>query len=258
MELESLKVTVVGPVAHVLLLERDGRQTTDLRRSMDLADCTRRLITSPDVDLVVLRAEGKNFSFGGDLPEIMQHRDEIGAFIGESIDHFHAAISRFTRMGAIVVCGVQGVCAGSGVSLALAADLTVVSTTSRFTMAYSAVGFTPDGGPTHHLSSVIGRQRSFDLIATNPTVTGQQMAEMGLVARAVDPEMLDTEIDSVVDRLRSSNPESMRVLKQLLWAKDRASLESQLASEQGAISDVASTPRTLSMLDAFASRRQKG
>src|SRR6267154_1962803 len=59
---------------------------------------------------------------------------------------------------------VNGTAAGAGVGLVTMADLAVCGASSRFKLAYSGVGLTPDGGTSFLLPRTIGIKRTMELV----------------------------------------------------------------------------------------------
>ena len=76
---------------------------------------------------------------------------EMATYVKEMTTYLHAAASRFTRMDPPLITAINGTCAGAGMSLALIGDLALAGESSRFTMAYSRIGLTPDGSSTYFL-----------------------------------------------------------------------------------------------------------
>jgi enoyl-CoA hydratase/carnithine racemase len=85
-------------------------------------------------------------------------------------------------LDAPVVAVVQGTAAGAGVSLAISADIALAAESATFTMAYTNVGLSPDGGSTWLLPRLIGPQRASALMLLNTTVAASEAAQLGLVA----------------------------------------------------------------------------
>jgi enoyl-CoA hydratase len=59
-----------------------------------------------------------------------------------------------------IVCAVNGVAAGIGISLALAGDLVVAAESASFNFAFTRVGVVPDGGAMFFMQNAIGRPRA--------------------------------------------------------------------------------------------------
>lgn len=99
-----------------------------------------------DVRAVLLTANGREFSVGGDLNEFLRERDNLRPHIREMATYFHLGITVLNRLPAPVVCAINGLAAGGGMSLAMMADMTIATRSAKFTLAYTRSGLTPDGG----------------------------------------------------------------------------------------------------------------
>ena len=98
-----------------------------------------------DARVVVLRAEGRFFSVGGDVAALAA-ADDPEHLVDDLAETLHRAVSDLQRLDAVVVAVVQGVAAGAGMPLAAAADLVLAGASARFTLAYTKIGLSPDGG----------------------------------------------------------------------------------------------------------------
>ena len=107
----------------------------------DLRDLLAELPHRGDARVLVLRGEGRAFCSGGDVNEI------IGATLAMGQDQLLA----FTRMtGAVIgamrecpipiIAGLQGMAAGAGAVIALAADFRVATPAARFAFLFTKVG----------------------------------------------------------------------------------------------------------------------
>ena len=122
--------------------------------------------------VVVLRSEGRAFSFGGDVGAFAT-ADDREQMVDDLAETLHRTISDLHRMDAVVVSAVQGMAASAGVPLAAVADVVLAGASARFTLAYTKIGLSPDGGSSL-LSASLGLHRALHLALLNPILTAQQ------------------------------------------------------------------------------------
>ena len=211
----------------------------------------------PDLRLVLITANGADFSVGGDLNEFLHERARLEAHVREMATWFHLAITILNRLAVPVVCAVNGTAAGGGVSLALMSDLAIAKRSARFNLAYTRSGLTPDGGATWFLPRLVGAQRAFDLMALNPTLSADEAAACGLIARAVDDAMFEDEVERVVAQLLAAPAGAVGRAKALLRQSLVNGLETQLELESRAIAAQLGRAETVAALEAFFAARRK-
>jgi enoyl-CoA hydratase/carnithine racemase len=158
----------------------------------DLRDLLGELPHRGDVRVLVLTGEGRGFCSGGDVEEIIGELQRMGA--GELLE--------FTRMsGAVVkamreaplpiVAAVNGVAAGAGAVLALAADLRLVATSAKFSFLFTKVGLAgADMGAAYLLPRLVGLGRASELLILGGEVDAERAAEIGLATRVLRDEDL--------------------------------------------------------------------
>ncbi|MGR8920678.1 MAG: enoyl-CoA hydratase/isomerase family protein, partial [Gammaproteobacteria bacterium] len=210
------------------------------------------------VRVVLLAANGDRFSVGGDLNEFLAKRAQLRAHVREMATQFHLAITVLNRLEAPLVCAVNGMAAGGGVSLVCMSDLAIAARSAKFCLAYTRSGLTPDGGSTWFLPRLVGAQRAFDIMATNPTLSADEAASIGLIARVVDDELFDDAVEDVLRTLAEAPSAVMGRTKRLLRQSLSNSLEAQLELESQYIARNVSEPETLATLAAFFARREGG
>jgi enoyl-CoA hydratase/carnithine racemase len=159
-----------------------------------LRDLFAGLRTDNAVKVVVLTGAGDNFCSGGD----------VHAIIGELLKRDMKGHLEFTRMtGAVVqnmrlldkpiIAALNGMTAGAGAVIALAADLRVASEKARFAFLFSRVGLTgADMGAGYLLPRVVGLGRALELLLLGDTIDAAAAERCGLVNRVVPhAELMD-------------------------------------------------------------------
>lgn len=164
--------------------------------------------------VIVLSATGRYFCVGGDLSSFAAAPD-MSEFVDDLAESLHRVVSELVRSPAVVVAAVQGHAAGAGVSLAAAADIVVATESSTFTLAYSQVGLSNDGGSSM-LVHTLGLHRALRMALLNDRLTSAEAHLAGLVARVVPDDSLDTAVDDVVGTLTRLSAEALSSSKQLL------------------------------------------
>jgi 2-(1,2-epoxy-1,2-dihydrophenyl)acetyl-CoA isomerase len=189
----------------------------------------------PETRAVVLTGAGPMFCAGGDLRSFADAGTAISSRLKELTAYLHAAISRLTRMNAPVIAAVNGVAAGAGFSLAIAADLTIASDTAAFVMAYTNTGLVPDGSSTFFLPRRIGDRRTRELMLTNRKLSAAEALDWGLVNSVVPAAELLPAATKLAATLAAGPTRSFGAVKALLNETFEHGLESQMELEARAI-----------------------
>ena len=243
-----------GKIATITLARPDKHNAIDLAVTRALRDAAKDLELDPDVRVIVIAAQGKSFSVGGDIEDFVAHRARIKAHIDAMTDALHAAVLSLRRAAAPVITSINGVAAGGGLGLALTGDLLIAKRSAKFTSAYTKIGLTPDTGVSYFLGKRLGAGRAFDLMATNRILDAEAALAMGLIDRVVDDDKLGEETRKLAELIADAPSGSVGQVKQLLFAHDLHELEAHLAREAISIAAIASSPETEAKLDAFLKR----
>jgi 2-(1,2-epoxy-1,2-dihydrophenyl)acetyl-CoA isomerase len=141
------------------------------------------------VRCIVLTGSGRGFSSGQDLEDV-QARGEDFSFADHLRQGYHRLIKRMVTLEKPIIAAVNGIAAGAGCGVALAADLRVASDKASFMLAFSRVGLVPDSGTNWFLPRLIGYARAYEMAVTADRVAAPQALDWGLVNRVVPHEQL--------------------------------------------------------------------
>lgn len=184
----------------------------------DLRDLLSELPHRDDVRVLVLRGRGRGFCSGGDVEEI------IGAL--QSMDP--RGVLDFTRMTGTVVqrmrecplpiiAAVNGVAAGAGAVIALAADLRLLARSASFAFLFTKVGLAgADMGSAYLLPRLIGLGRATELLVLGETVSADRAVEIGLAGRIVEDDELPETASDLARRLAEGPALAYATTKMLL------------------------------------------
>jgi 2-(1,2-epoxy-1,2-dihydrophenyl)acetyl-CoA isomerase len=248
-------VTRAGGVATLTLARPSRLNAIDLAMTRALAEAAHVLERESELRLIVLAAQGSAFSVGGDIDEFIERGARLPAHLDAMTDALHAAVLSLRRAQAPILALVNGVTAGGGLGLMLAADVVVATRSARITSSYTKVGLTPDGGVTYFLPRRIGAGRAFDVISSNRVLSADEAHAIGLVEYVVDDDRFVDEGRRIASELASTTSQALGVVKQLMHAHHLVELETHLAREAAAMVAIASRPETQAALAAFKNRR---
>lgn len=203
--------------------------------------------------VVVLRATGRFFCVGGDVGSFGSAGD-IGDHIDDLAESLHRIVSDLTRLDAVVVCAVNGFAAGAGFPLAAAADIVVAAESAKFTLGYTKLGFSVDGGSSL-LVHTLGLHRMLRLALLNDVLTAEEARAAGLVARVVPDADLDAEVEKLVASLASGPAAAQASVKRLLRDAVEPAPEQAMRRETLAIRRNAALPDGVEGVKAFLEKR---
>jgi len=251
----TVNLEIEAHVARVTLNRPDAANTLDMAMGRDLLAAALRCENDADVRAVILTGAGKNFCFGGDLRGMMSEGGHVEAYLNELTTYLHAAIASFTRMNAPVIAAVNGTAAGAGVGLVAMADLAIATQSSKFALAYTGVGLTPDGSTSFLLPRLIGRKRAMELFLTNRPLGADEALAWGLVNQVVADDALAEASLALAARLVAGPTGAFGAVKHLM-ASSAAGLESQMALEGRMIAAQAASAEGGEGIDAFLEKRK--
>ena len=166
----------------------------------ETTDAFKRCARMADVRCVVLTGAGRGFSSGQDLADV-QNRAE-GFSVGDHLRHgYHRLIKRMVSLEKPIIAAVNGVAAGAGCGVALAADIRIASEKASFILAFSRVGLIPDNGVNWFLPRLIGQARAYQMAITAERVSAAQALEWGMVNEVAAADRFDDAVDEWARRL---------------------------------------------------------
>jgi len=201
---------------------------------------------------LVLRAEGRSFSTGGDLAGFLDNRETIASYAHGLVGQLNAAIVAIYTHPAPVVCAVQGQVTGGSLGLLLASDHVIMRRGVTITPFYSVVGFSPDGGWTAMLPDIIGRQRTMDWLASNASHDADTCLALGLAHQVADDDC-DAAALQWAGRVAEKNAGCMARTRRLLNA-DIDVLRRRLEAERENFVVQVQTRSALDGIDLFLRR----
>lgn len=220
------------------------------------ADAAISLSSDPGIRAILLEAEGRNFSVGGDISTFMQNLDVLPQQIKRWAADFHAGTSRFQRCDAPLVAAVQGICAGGAVAVIAGADYVLAAADAKFLSAYVGLGYCCDGGASVLLSRRMGPARAKRFLMMGEVLTADQALGAGLVDEVVPPEDLATRAGEVARRLAEGPTRAYGELKRLFVSVGETALEAQLELEALALARCAGTADAREAIQAFSEKRK--
>jgi enoyl-CoA hydratase/carnithine racemase len=217
-----------------LLIERDGgvailtlnrpssKNALDIALTDALAVALQELQGDDGVRAIVLTGAGGDFCAGGDVKGMGQGGPR-------NPEQRRAAMTRYREL-ALALLGLDkpldGVAYGAGMSMALTADIVLVSSRVRLAMVFHRIGLVPDVGAWYTLPRVVGLQRAKELIFSAREVGADEAQRIGLALEVLAPDDLMPRARAIAQSFVGASATAMSLSKKAL----QSSLQSELAT----------------------------
>jgi enoyl-CoA hydratase/carnithine racemase len=215
---KNFNFTLEDGVATVTFSRPDKLNALTFDVYADLRDLLAELPQRGDTRVLVLTGQGRGFCSGGDVEEIIGELQKMGA----------ADLLEFTRMsGAVVkamresplpiVAAVNGIAAGAGSVLALAADFRLLARSAKLSFLFTRVGLAgADMGAAYLLPRLVGLGRATELLVLGEELDAERATELGLAMKVVDDEELPQATTELARRLADGPALAYSTTKTLL------------------------------------------
>ena len=233
-----------APAGAVILEQRtDGIVTLVMNRpeklnalnvelASELNDALERVGGDEDVRVVVITGAGKGFCAGGDLALIGKGRqtgkpEELEPLLRSGMH----AVMKMRSMSQPVIAAVNGVAAGAGMNIALAADIRIAAEEASFGQNFAKVGLFPDFGGTHFLPELVGPSLAAELFYTGDMIDAKTALWLGIVNHVVPAAQLEAEVKTLAMKIMQGPPVAIRAVKRSLFAAHKRKLAEALEHE---------------------------
>jgi 2-(1,2-epoxy-1,2-dihydrophenyl)acetyl-CoA isomerase len=203
----------------------DATMHEELRAALDSA------AADEEVRCVVLRGEGRGFSAGADLAEVVQGAEgdpDLGEYLRST---YSRLVKRIVATEKPIVAALHGPVYGAGVGIALACDLRIAAESAKFSVAFIKIGLMPDAGVTFFLPRVVGLGRAMQMSMLGDAVDAEEAYRIGLVNKVVSEDALAEETRKLAEQLAAMPTRALGRIKHSLYASFETDLETALEHE---------------------------
>jgi 2-oxoglutaroyl-CoA hydrolase len=207
-----------------IVLDRPPLNIISMTEREQLRRVFERLDENDAVRVIVLRAEGKHFSSGGNIPGFLEKTPEELTKLAWNV----AAPARCEKP---VIAANRGYCFGIGFELSLACDFRIVSETCQYSLPEQRLGQIPGSGGSPRLQGMVGITRAKDIIMRAKRITSEQAVAWGIATERVKDDELASATDNLVEELLTFSPLAQRAAKKLLNETEDLALSTAIELE---------------------------
>jgi 2-(1,2-epoxy-1,2-dihydrophenyl)acetyl-CoA isomerase len=252
---DPLRLERSDSLATITLDRPETGNAIDVPMAQALLQAALDCAADPNIRCVILTGAGQMFCAGGDI-KAFSHADDAGLLIERITAPLHMAIARLARMDKPLVTAINGAAAGAGFGLALLGDVAIAARSAKFTVAYGALGVSPDAGTSWFLPRLVGLRQAQRLALTGERIDAAEAERIGLVTRAVEDDTFGAEVSAIAQRLAQQSASALGRTRALLHQSYSNGLETQLEREAETIAKSARGADGQEGIAAFVQKRK--
>jgi enoyl-CoA hydratase/carnithine racemase len=186
------------------------------RLDLRFSECLRQAVhdaSESDVRVVLVKAEGPHFSFGGEVRE----------WFGKDINWFRTFVTEvnlsYRAIEALrvpTIAAVQGVAFGGGFELALNCDFIVAAENAVFRCVEVTTGMLPIAGALQRLAERVGRGRASRIAMLGEPISGALAGQLGIASHVVSEAEVAQTAEALAKRLAVGPTRSYATTRTLL------------------------------------------
>ncbi|MEQ8560219.1 MAG: enoyl-CoA hydratase-related protein, partial [Cytophagales bacterium] len=131
-----------------------------------------------------------------------------------------------------IIVKLNGVAAGVGCSLALAADMIIAAEEASLIEVFVNIGLVLDSGSSFFLPRLVGYSKAFELSTLGSKVKAVEAKQLGLVNKVVKKEDLDAEVQALAEHYANAPTKAIGLMKKMLNKSYNFDLEQALEYEK--------------------------
>ena len=220
---DSVRVTRDGSIWEIVL-DRPKANAISMAVSRELSAAFCSFRDDPEARIAILTGGGERFfSAGWDLKAAAAGEEDTDA--ASQAEGGFAGLTELWSLDKPVIAAVNGMAAGGGFELALAADLIVASENAECWLPEAQIGILPDGGGVIRLQRRIPRSLAVEMMMTGRRLSAEECLRWGRVSRVVPQADLMDAARDLARSMAKSAPLSLQAIKAVVNGTDGMSVE---------------------------------
>ena len=243
-----------GSVLVIRLCSPENRNSMTMEMREQLGEAVEIAERDRAVRAVFFTAEGPTFCSGGDFKMLQKACDPWP--VHRRFRHLSRWLVPLITLDKPVVVGVRGAAVGGGMGLALTGDVLILGEGAKLMSGFFRLGVVPDVGTMYHLPRLIGMARAKNFIFGGATMSAQEALDLGLAAKVVPDDQVETAGLAEAARLAAGPAEVMGLAKTLMARSFETTLTDMFAFEGFGQVLAMSNPEFREGLNAAVEKRQ--
>ena len=208
-------------VTEVVLNNPERLNSVDVAGHRELTSIWSDLDADPETKVILLRAEGRAFSAGGDFSLIEAMMND-SAVHRRTLREARDLVRNLIECSKPIVSVINGVAVGAGLAAALLADIPIAGRSARILDGHTTLGVAAGDHAVLIWPLLVGMAKAKYHLLTNEPIDGTEAERLGLVAKVVDDDQLLEEARRIAGRLAAGPAEALSWTKHTLTHWQRA------------------------------------
>lgn len=228
---ETVKFEMKDGTAIITINRPQVYNALNVQGKLDIISAIREANKDETVRSIVLTAEGKAFCSGQDLNDRTVDASKGPVDIGHTIEtEWNPLIDAIRTSDKLVIGAIQGVCAGAGLSVALACDMKIAAPGVRFISGFSQIGLAPDAGMSFMLVRQMGYTKALEFALLGKPLLSEQMLEYNFLTKVAENPL--EEAMKLAQEINNLAPLSVKMVKKNLQYANEKELGDVLNREK--------------------------
>ncbi|MBT7608994.1 MAG: hypothetical protein HN576_04520 [Bacteriovoracaceae bacterium] len=181
-DFEYLKLTTDKQVRLITINRPEVYNSLNKDAKAEIVNAIKEANNEAGIRCIILTGSGKAFSAGQDLNDRNVQATQRAVDLGNTLKtEWNPLVNAIRNSEKVVIAAINGVAAGAGLSVAMAADMITCHPKAKFISGFSKLGLTPDAGSSFIFERALGYKKSLEFFLFNEPLQGAQMEEYGLV-----------------------------------------------------------------------------
>ena len=247
---EHVRLEIDGPIATVTLARPEKRNALGLDFMKSVIETLGEI--PHDVGVVVMAAEGKVFSAGHDIAEMMDRPDDYYAELFETCGQMMKAVRDLRQP---VIAKVQGVATAAGCQLVASCDLAIAADTAWFATPGVKIGLFCHT-PMVPVSRAVGHKRAMQMLLTGEPIDAATAVDWGLINQEVPAEELDAAVTEMANKILRYSKNTIALGKCTYYAQTEMSEDAAYAVATPVMAANAANGDAQEGMGAFLEKRE--
>jgi 2-(1,2-epoxy-1,2-dihydrophenyl)acetyl-CoA isomerase len=257
MGFETILFESQAGAARIVFNRPDRLNAFTVAMHAEVAEAMARVEADASIRVLTITGAGRGFCAGQDLADRAVAPGGAGVDLGESLENrYNPLIRRIAALPMPVIAAVNGVAAGAGANIALAADIVIAAQSAKFIQSFANIGLIPDSGGAFVLPRVIGQARALGLALTGEPLDAPTAAQWGMIWKCVADDALEAETRALAERFAAAPTRGLAETKRLIRAAFAKSLDAALDDERDAQRILGRTDDYREGVEAFMNKRK--